>query len=137
MNARMDLHLCQLNRLGLYYRTIITEPIVFAFALRQGACCAVQDANVKNHLAEVPQDHLQMCNINTLTLPSSFTTFSLLIMCRTPLTSVPGGMGGQVKPFQQVVHDLLNERLQIQQKVIHLLFWSMRHRCNACFQPQG
>ena len=53
MTGRTELHNCQGNVTGFYYRDNIMEPIVVPYARRQGKVFIFQDDNSRAHRARV------------------------------------------------------------------------------------
>ena len=66
MTGRTELHICQGNVTGLYYRDNVTEPIAVPYFCRHGNAIIFQDDNARAHRGRIFQDHLQFRRINTL-----------------------------------------------------------------------
>ena len=69
MTRRTELHTCQGNVTGLYYRHKVIEPIVVPYACRHGNAFIFQDDNARAQRAPVVQDHLQFRRIMTFPWP--------------------------------------------------------------------
>ena len=137
MNDRTDLHVCQGNMTGVYYRDNIVEPIVVPFAQRHGPGFVFQDDNARPHRARVVLDHLQRRQINNLPWPARSPDLSPI----EHLWDILGRRvrGRQVPPrtLGQLAQALQEEWHQIPQNAIRRLILSMRRRCNACLQAEG
>ena len=70
MTGRTDLHICQMNLNGQYYRDNIFKPIVVPFARRHGPGFIFQDDNARPHRARIVLDHIQRRGIQTLPWPA-------------------------------------------------------------------
>ena len=70
MTKRTELHVCQGNVTGLYYRDNVIKPPVVPYASRQGNAIIFEDDNARAHRARVVQDHLQFRRIMTLPWPA-------------------------------------------------------------------
>ena len=66
MTGRTEVHICQGNVTGLYYRDQVIEPSVVPYAHRHGNAFISQDDNARSHRARFVQGHLQFGRITTL-----------------------------------------------------------------------
>ena len=137
MNDRTDLHICQDNITGLYYRDNIIEPIVVPFAQRHGPDFIFQDDNARPHRARVVQDHLQMQHIRTLPWPAMSPDLSPIEHLWDLLTRRVQQRPAAPQTLQQLAQALQQEWQRIPQDNIRRLICSMKRRCNACLAANG
>lgn len=137
MNDRTDLHICQVNITGLYYRDNIIEPIVVPFAQRHGPDFIFQDDNARPHRARVVQDHLQMQHIRTLPWPPMSPDLSPIEHLWDLLNRRVQQRPAAPQTLQQLAQALQQEWQRIPQDNIRRLICSMKRRCNACLAANG
>ena len=137
MNDRTDLHACQGNMTGVYYRDNVLEPIVVPFAQQHGPGFIFQNDNARNHRARVVLDHLQRRQIDTLPWPARSPDLS-------PIEHLWDILGRRVRSRQppprtlpQLAQALQEEWQRIPQNAIRSLIMSMRRRCEACLLAGG
>ena len=58
MTGAAELHICQGNVTGLYYRDNVIEPIAVPYVCRHGNASIFRDDSARAHRALVGQDHL-------------------------------------------------------------------------------
>ena len=70
MTGRTELHICQGNITGRYYRDKVIGPIAVLYACRHGNADIFQDDNARARRANVVQDYLQFRRATTLPWPA-------------------------------------------------------------------
>ena len=76
MTGAAELHICQGNVTGLYYRDNVIEPIAVPYVCRHGNASIFRDDSARAHRALVGQDHLQFFRTTTLPRPAKSSDLS-------------------------------------------------------------
>ena len=139
MTGRTELHICQGNVTGLYYRDDVSEPIVVPHTHQHGNAFTFRDSNARAHCACLVQDHLQFCRITTLPWPVKspvlFPTEDLCDILR-------GCVQRQTRKPESISHQWVHSctaggMAPDPQATFGQLIRSMRHHCLACLAANG